>query len=68
MEAGHLGNLGGLGMPVLEIKQLHALLLCVWEEIGEGDKCLALIRKNFQVVSWTSCASVHADHFGEDYL
>jgi hypothetical protein len=64
MKPGHLGNLGGFGMPVLEIKQLNSLLPRHREEIGQTDKCLAFIRKHLEIMTWARGTTVHVDFGG----
>lgn len=53
MKSHCLGNLGGLGVAVLEVKDLHPLLPRVGECIGECLIGRSLIRKDLQIMTWT---------------
>jgi hypothetical protein len=55
----HLGNLGLLGVSVLEIKDLHPLLSREGEKIGKCDKPFAFIRKYLEIMTWASGTTVH---------
>jgi hypothetical protein len=53
-----LGDLGGFGVPVLEVEKLHALHPRVREEVRETQEGAALVRKDLKILirtGWVHC-------------
>jgi hypothetical protein len=57
-----LGNLGGFGVAILKVKDLHALRPGIGKEVRETRELPALIRKNLDIIIGTGWVL----HSGED--
>jgi hypothetical protein len=59
MKPGHLGNLGGLGVAVLEIQELHALLPGIGEKVRKSNESALLILEKLKILWVTRGTAVH---------